>query len=56
VPKKRRMELKAVAPKPVKITNGKANPPEVQIPSQGVVQFNADGHDYLLKFYERRNQ
>ncbi|MGC2849479.1 MAG: hypothetical protein WB556_05770, partial [Candidatus Acidiferrum sp.] len=39
----------------VNIANGVASPASVNIKSQEVVQFNADGHDYLLEFFDRYN-
>jgi hypothetical protein len=39
----------------VNITGGVPSSISVNIPSQGVVQFNADAHDYLLQFFDRYN-
>jgi hypothetical protein len=39
----------------VNVTDGQANPTSVSIESEGVVQFNADAHDYLLQFFDRLN-
>jgi hypothetical protein len=39
----------------VNIANGVPSSVSVNIPSQGVVKFNADGQDYLLEFFDRFN-
>jgi hypothetical protein len=40
----------------VTVTNGTASPSEVNIPSEGVVQFTADGNDYLIELWDKQNQ
>jgi hypothetical protein len=39
----------------VAITNGVPNKTSVSIDPEGVVQFDADGQNYLLEFYDRFN-
>lgn len=39
----------------INITNGVPSSVSVNIPSQGVVKFNADAQDYLLEFFDRYN-
>ncbi|HXT24226.1 MAG TPA: hypothetical protein VN749_05285 [Candidatus Eisenbacteria bacterium] len=40
----------------VTVTAGVAYPQTVTIPSKGVVQFNADGQDYLIQLWDKKNE
>ena len=40
----------------VTVTNGIAAPTNVTIPSEGVVEFTADGNDYLIELWDKKNE
>jgi hypothetical protein len=40
----------------VTITDGVASPTTVTIQAEGVVQFTADGSDYLIELWDKRNE
>lgn len=40
----------------VTVTNGVPSPQNVTIPSKGIVQFSADGQDYLIELWDKKNE
>jgi len=40
----------------VNVTGGNPEPNPATIPSGGVVQFNADGNDYLIQLWDKENK